>query len=152
LLGWDSAPRLERFELSKQWLAMRGMGPDPNKLFMVTYPFRLVRAERLVLFASFFAEHALPPDMDGLLCMDDSLALYFLHAMRLNKQSPNRLALMGVNNYPICEEVFPSLTSIEIPFLADGARLMEMIVAVIHGDSTPVNAKSHLRVVVRDSA
>jgi DNA-binding LacI/PurR family transcriptional regulator len=72
--------------------------------------------------------------------------------VRAGIQVPGDIAVMGIDNYPICRNSVVPLTSVDIPLAKDAARCLELFVDFIEGRRKSISAVSKVSVVVRESA
>jgi DNA-binding LacI/PurR family transcriptional regulator len=130
-----------------------GLTVKESHLFEVRHPPNTSRVERFRIYTEYLTDHPVAGDMTALFCMDDSLAMCFLQAIQhTNQIDKNSLAIIGVNNFPICDVLSPTLTSVEIPFFKDGIKIIETLNMIITHDPGPIHLHSAIRIVPRESA
>ena len=95
----------------------------------------------------------------ALICANDDMAVGALFsAHRLGVDVPDQLSVVGFDDTPVSEIIWPPLTTVHQPLKAMGARAVERIVeAVKRGKSRPEPAPAQFeivphRVVIRESA
>lgn len=91
--------------------------------------------------------------MRSIFCADDRFALLFHNAaLRLGLKIPDDLAILGINDYPICDMVYPTLSSIQIPIVDDGRRCLSALIGKVE-TGKPINVSaSRVNLVRRMSA
>jgi len=153
ILYSNTPPRMQRYELARKWLAEHGLTLDPNAIWKVDYIVASEQIDRFGIFTDYFSKVTIPADIDAVFCTDDAVALYFIQAMhRLGTPVDQRLSVIGVNNYPLCEHTIPNLTSVEIPFHMDAQIIIKQLIDVIDNGLKEFHLESKLRIVVRESA
>ena len=66
----------------------------------------------------------------AIFCVDDRFALLFHNAaLRAGIRIPDELAILGINDYPFCNMVYPTISSISIPLFEDGRRCLEALLS-----------------------
>lgn len=87
----------------------------------------------------------------SIFCVDDRFALLFHNAaLRLGLRIPEDLAILGINDYPFCNMVYPAISSISIPLHEDGPRCLASLIDQAKPTQSPADSKVHL--VIRQSA
>ena len=130
-----------------------GLRLPANYNLIVDFPFDSSRQERIGIFDAYFSASPLPENMEALVCMDDTLAMYFLSASSNRRRRINgQLSIMGISNKPLCEELVPKLTSVEIPFFNDAKTIIETLYSVFEGGEPECHLKSSVKIIQRQSA
>ncbi len=81
-------------------------------------------------------------------CADDRFAVLFHNAaLRLGLKIPEDLAILGINDYPICDMVYPTLSSIQIPIVDDGRRCLDALITKVQTGKEIELLNSPVRVV-----
>jgi len=91
----------------------------------------------ITMGSQLFAEAlARVPDLDGVVCNNDDLALGVLFAChRRGIDVPGRVGIAGFNDHEMMAAAYPSITSIRTPRYEIGRRAVVMALAEISGDT-----------------
>ena len=85
----------------------------------------------------------------SIFCADDRFAILFHNAaLRLGLKIPEDLSILGINDYPICDMVYPSLSSIRIPIVDDGRHCLNTLISKVEMEKSiaaPVSKVSLVR-------
>lgn len=74
------------------------------------------------------------PEVDAIFCASDNLAVSTLHTLRQMRYSiPEDIAVIGYDNVPISELLYPRLTSIGQPFKEMGRKAIKVLIDMIEG-------------------
>lgn len=136
-----------RLRIYREWMESQGLLPDVVEL-----------SNTGILYAENLHEEAYRhlqqrgQEMRSIFCVDDRFALLFHNAaLRLGIGIPEELAILGINDYPFCNMVYPGISSISIPLFVDGRRCLEALIR--QGATGPINvADSRIKLVARKSA
>jgi LacI family transcriptional regulator len=92
------------------------------------------------------------PDLDGLVCHNDLVALGALQACReLGIRVPDDVAISGFDDIPLAALVSPALTTLRVPSGQLGRRAVQMIFDHLDGRQTPAEVIFTPELVVRQS-
>lgn len=96
---------------------------------------------------------ALASGATAVLAYNDLLALGVLErARQRGVRVPDELSVVGIDNVPVAAMTSPSLTSVELPRLASGRAGVELLLALLRGESVTVPSRDlDVQLVVRDS-
>ena len=103
------------------------------------------------LAAKLQAEH---PDVDGVICFNDLVALGVLSAcIELGVKVGSELRVVGFDDIEDCQDSYPSLSSVScnIPDFASAAA-SQLLAWVNDGDAPRMTARSPVRLIERDSS
>lgn len=90
--------------------------------------------------------------VDALAGCSDKLALPFMQlALRRGVRIPKDLAIVGIDDNPLAEVCFPSLTTVRIPVQDDAAVCMEQLVSLIERARPSYQGWSDIRLIARES-
>lgn len=129
-LGARMDPRSGR-RLAGYSEAMRESGLFDERLVTTTpEPSSVTRGSQL-----FSEALARAPDLDGIVCNNDDLALGVLFACQRNGiDVPGQVGIAGFNDHEMMAVAFPSITSIRTPRYEIGRRAVSMALAEIAGE------------------
>jgi DNA-binding LacI/PurR family transcriptional regulator len=145
-------PRIERYELARLWLENMKLPVKADMTWRIDYPYGEIIKSRYKLFSDFFRTHPIPRNIDAVFCMDDTLALCLIHALDiLEYNKTDYPAILGVNNYPFCDEIIPRLTTVSVPFHNDACEIINRIAAVNSGAVKEFHLTSPVTIIERDS-
>lgn len=89
---------------------------------------------------------------DGIVCMDDLLALGALHYLHeTHRECPGEIALIGCNNSSFTEYTYPSLTSLDILPEEIGAAAVAQLELLCTHSAIPQNCYIPFRLIPRES-
>ena len=128
-LGARMDPRTQRrLEGYRRALAAAGL-TDPELVFTTPRP------STVTLGAEMFGDLiARRPDLDGVFCNNDDLALGVLfESQRRHMDVPGALGICGFNDFEMAAVTHPRLTSVRTHRGEMGQRGMEMLIAAIEG-------------------
>ncbi|MGN0866151.1 MAG: substrate-binding domain-containing protein [Oligosphaeraceae bacterium] len=81
------------------------------------------------------AKHLLEAEVDGIVCMDDLIAMGVLHCLHESSvPCPEKVAVVGCNNSSFAEYSFPPLTSVDIQAEEIGAEAIRRLEALHRGE------------------
>lgn len=90
--------------------------------------------------------------VDAVAGCSDKLALPFMQmALRRGVRIPNDLAIVGIDDNPLAEVCFPSLTTVGIPVQDDAAVCLKQLVSIIERTRQSYQGFSDLRLIARES-
>jgi LacI family transcriptional regulator len=93
------------------------------------------------------------PDLTAIFASNDMMALGAMRALRqLGRSVPEQVAIVGFDDLPLAEHIFPSLTTIHQPVYELGVTAVRMVQAALKG--TPLaneQVEVPTRLVIRDS-
>jgi len=70
-------------------------------------------------------------EADCFFCVDDNLAMRFMNRLyQTGMRCPEDYGLIGVNNYPFCENLLCPLTTVAIPYAQDAGRSLAMLASL----------------------
>jgi len=146
-------PRLQRFDEYQRFFQKKGLvAPKEGEIQIryndIDHPETKYQDFKEQLEAD-------PPHkgIDAFLCLDDSLALYFINTViRLGYNIPKDFSVIGISNYPFCSDVVVPLTSVEIPFSSDGKRVFATFVEHIEKRNEIFHLRSETRLIRRESS
>ena len=93
------------------------------------------------------------PDIDGLVCYNDVVAIGVLQACREHGvRVPEDLALVGFDDIPFAAFVTPALTTLRVPIYEIGTQAARMLFARLEGKPEPQEIILTPELVVRASA
>jgi DNA-binding LacI/PurR family transcriptional regulator len=135
-----------RVRLYCEWMEGHGIQPDVLEL-----------SDASNLYAEALHEEAFchlekrRGELRSIFCVDDRIALLFHNAaLRLGMKIPEELAILGINDYPFCNMVYPSISSISIPLFEDGRRCLKALIK--QAETGPRNTSdSEVKLVKRKS-
>ncbi len=85
-------------------------------------------------------------------CFDDRFALLFHNAaLRLGLRIPDDIAILGINDYPFCSMVCPSISAISIPLFEDGRRCLKALLKQSQTGQPQSLRKSRVKLIARQS-
>lgn len=130
-LGARMDPRSQR-RLAGYSEAMREAGLFDDRLVTTT-----PQPSSATMGSELFAEALRQaPDLDGVVCNNDDLALGVVFACHRNGLDvPGRIGVAGFNDHEMMAAAFPSITSLRTPRYDIGRRAIAMALAAIAGDS-----------------
>lgn len=129
-LGARMDPRSQR-RLAGYSEAMREAGLFEER-FVTTTP----QPSSITMGAELFARAlAAAPELDGVVCNNDDLALGVLFAcQRAGIAVPGQIGIAGFNDHEMMAAAYPSITSLRTPRYEIGRRAIAMALAAIAGD------------------
>lgn len=139
----------ERFRSYVETLQAQGLPVDPH---LITPPLHWEAGEEAVRIL--LDERGLRPgtDVQAIVTVSDLSALNILKALRARGiRVPDDLALTGFNDSLEGRLTIPPLTSVAMPFLEQGERVIEMLMMQITGQPVPPQTMLSTRLVVRQS-
>jgi LacI family gluconate utilization system Gnt-I transcriptional repressor len=94
------------------------------------------------------------PDMDGLFCLNDALAIAALmEARRLSINVPGRMRIAGFGDFDLAAHVAPRLTTVRVPGYEIGRRAARRLLERIEGQQQIARVESlPFELVPRESA
>lgn len=88
----------------------------------------------------------------SIFCVDDRFALLFHNAaLRAGIGIPDELAILGINDYPFCNMVYPNISSISIPLFEDGRRCLDALLSQSQSGEVTNPGESRVRLISRHS-
>jgi len=151
----DTFARVQRYEIFTEIMAKRGVDLYGNSIInMDDYFYKgYLHQDSLKYFLNRLDQKPIPKDVTAFFCVDDNIAMYFMNAIiKYGYKIPDDLALLGVGNYPYCQNLKIPLTSVEIPFYNDGYNCIEKIIKLTGKNEPHVRLKSLIRIITRKSA
>lgn len=131
----------------EEWMTARGYCPNVVSLGSVHDEVSVTHEK------TFSAYQTCVETTDALFCADDWVALFFNNAALRNcKFGEDILPLLGVNDYPICSVLYPTLSSIRIPLEEDSRRCLGFLTDWIEGKASKIDVFSHVKLIARMSA
>lgn len=95
----------------------------------------------------------LPARCTAILGGSDRHAIVLLNALvRAGIAVPNQIAVLGIDNYPICPSTIVPLSSVEIPVTQDAGTCLRLIHDLVRGERPRIDCRSQFRVAARASA
>ena len=93
-----------------------------------------------------------PVDFDAVVAANDWMALDAMNKLiARGARIPRDVAVVGFNNNPAGRVAIPPLTTIAMPFYGQGQRAVEMLLALLAGDSLQEQAALPAHLVIRQS-
>ena len=91
-------------------------------------------------------------DATALFCVDDLVAQRAMNFLvKKGVRIPQDLSIIGVNNYPFCEEAITPLTSVDIPWFEDGRAVCRQLLSLIRNPDELIQTESTVSLVERFS-
>jgi len=91
-------------------------------------------------------------DATALFCIDDLVAQRAMNFLvKKGISIPQELSVIGVNNYPFCEDAITPLTSVDIPLFEDGKAVCRHLLAMIKDPDKVIQTESTVSLVERFS-
>jgi DNA-binding LacI/PurR family transcriptional regulator len=91
-------------------------------------------------------------DATALFCTDDLTAQRAMNSLvKKGVRIPQDIAIVGVNNYPFCEETITPLSSIDIPWVEDGKAVGRQLLSLIKKPDQVIQTESTVTLVERFS-
>lgn len=145
ILYIDSSPiHFYRYQLARALLEKQGMEMDESLMLNVPYS-----------STSDLLQHRILSQKVGpfsLYATDDFfLAQSIQDLSRLGVRIPEDLAVLGVNNSPICEILHPGLDAIDLPLSEDAGRTYRAMVSLISNPKEIFDERSRVKLVQRGS-
>jgi LacI family transcriptional regulator len=95
----------------------------------------------------------LHPEIDGLLCYNDQVAVGALHACHeLGRRVPIDVAIIGFDDIPLASLIFPTLTTLRVDKRLIGAAAVDLLISRIQGGDKPTEIVIDPELVIRESA
>ncbi len=93
-------------------------------------------------------------NFEAAFCADDSVATYLMNQfIRHQWKIPEKLSLVGVNNYPMSFHSVVPLTTVDIPLREDAKNLVQQFSkTLILKDAKPFSLESKLSLILRESS
>lgn len=137
-----------RLRLYKEWMEGKGLVPEVLELPIADKLYdEVLHKEAFDLLQSRTGEFR------SLFCVDDRFALLFHNAaLRLGLKVPEELSILGINDYPFCNMVYPSISSISIPLYEDGRRCLDALISLSESGEVLSPHDSKVKLIGRDSA
>ena len=136
-----------RYRLYREWMEDHGLKPEVIQL-----------ADESNLYAETLHEEAfdyiqqLRGKVRAIFCVDDRFALLFHNAaLRAGVKMPEELAILGINDYPFCNMVFPTISSISIPLFEDGRRCLDALLSQSQSGEVINPGDSRVQLISRHS-
>lgn len=144
----EGFPVLEsRRTFYEDWMRSRGYEPHFVSLGPAAKDVSVTHERAYLAYGDMLGE------TDALFCSDDWVALYFHNAaLRNSRPGDDLLPLLGVNDYPICDIVYPTLSSIRIPLEEDSRRCLSFLTDWIEGKARKLGIMSKIKLVSRMSS
>ena len=98
--------------------------------------------------------HGFSEEMDAtaLFCVDDLVAQRVMNFLvKKGIRIPQDVSIIGVNNYPFCEDVITPLSSVDIPWFEDGKAVCSHLLSLIKNPDEVIQTKSAVSLVERFS-
>lgn len=129
-MGARMDPRSQR-RLEGYSAAMRDAGLFDERLITTT-----PQPSSITMGAELFGRAlAAAPDLDGVVCNNDDLALGVLFAcQRAGIDVPGRVGIAGFNDHEMMAAAYPAITSLRTPRYEIGRRAVAMALAVVAGE------------------
>ncbi len=140
-------PRARR-RMDGYLMAIRDAGLDASGLTATTR-----RPSTVRLGAELFSEVLTQsPDLDGMFCCNDDLALGALfECQRRGIRVPDDISIIGFNDLEFCDSTFPSLTSVAIPRHEMARRAAEIVLEIVRGSGKrPRSRRIDLGFTIKD--
>jgi len=91
-------------------------------------------------------------DATALFCVDDLTAQRAMnYLVKKGVRIPQDVSIVGVNNYPFCDETITPLTSVDIPWFDDGVAVGRHLLSLIKNPDELIQAESAVSLVERFS-
>lgn len=71
------------------------------------------------------------PEVDGIFAANDTMAIGAMKAVKLNKQVPQDIAIVGFDGIMLSKTTMPELTTIVQPIYTIGEKAVKMLVKLI---------------------
>lgn len=127
--------------------ALQASGMAPEASLERAVPFDAARASAVI--DAFLAPR---PALDGIVCSSDLIAMTAVSSLgKAGLRVPADVAVVGYDDIGLAERAAPPLTTISQDIRGGGRRLVECLVALIHGE-TVRDAIAPARLVVRESS
>lgn len=92
------------------------------------------------------------PEMDGLLCVNDSIAIGAMYALQdLGKRIPEDVSIIGEDNSESCDACRPKLTSMDPMLAVDTVMSANILVDVLSGVSRNRSVVLEMEIVERET-
>ena len=137
-----------RLRLYQEWMNRKGFQPRVLELPIADklYDEELHEVAYHILGESEF-------EFRSLFCGDDRFALLFHNAaLRRGLTVPDELSILGINDYPFCNMVYPSISSISIPLFDDGRRCLKALMNQSESGVISKPEPSAVKLIPRHSA
>ena len=146
--GRTGVPALEQRRSNYlSWMKARGLPPLTISLG------RMGTSQEEVHRTAFVACKTLKKVYDCVFCADDWVALAFHNvALRVASVDGKQFPMLGVNDYAICEIVYPTLSSIRIPLAEDSRYCLRYLTDQIEGRDSPIRGQSRVQLISRMTA
>ena len=90
--------------------------------------------------------------MDGLLCVNDSIAIGAMYALKdLGKRIPEDVSIIGEDNSESCDACRPKLTSMDPMLAVDTVMSANILVDVLSGVSRNRSVVLEMEIVERET-
>lgn len=136
-----------RHGLFLKWMVEHGHTVDKRNVLAVS---RTVDTELALSYSveGFSAE----TDATALFCVDDLVAQRAMnYLVKMGVRIPHDISVIGVNNYPFCEETITPLTSINIPWFEDGEAVGHQLLSLIKDPKQLIQTQSNVSLAERFS-
>lgn len=145
-----NAPRLQRVKLISSLAVEHGLTLAPSGVVNLDFPKNVKREVIYKTILPQVAEINIQA-IDAFIAVDDVIAMFFMRAAAtLGFKAPVDFAIIGINDYPFCSDLYPDLSSISISFFEDGKTIIHAFTqGILNGQS--VSKKSKLRLITRGS-
>jgi DNA-binding LacI/PurR family transcriptional regulator len=91
-------------------------------------------------------------DASAFFCIDDLVAQRAMNFLvKKGIRVPQDVSIIGVNNYPFCEEAITPLTSVDIPWFEDGKSVCRHLLSLIKNPEDLIQTESFVSLVERFS-
>jgi len=143
----EPAEQSNRHSLFLKWMCDRNLAVSKHNVLAVERaPDRdLALSYRLQGFSA-------DTDATALFCVDDLTAQRAMNCLiKKGLWIPRDLSMVGVNNYPLCEETITPLTSVDIPWFEDGKAAGRQLLSLIRDPDQILQTESTVSLVERFS-
>lgn len=141
------AEQNNRHSLYLQWMCEHNLAVSKNNVLTVEHT-----PERELALAYSLQGYSEATDATAFFCIDDLVAQRAMNFfVKKGVRIPQDLSIVGVNNYPFCEEAITPLTSVDIPWFEDGKTVCRHLLSLIKNPDEFIQTESSVSLVERFS-
>jgi len=144
--------REQRFFEYRRWMQEKNLTIPENSQLNIEFLWQYSARPKYEMFRQ-MCEKVLPDSKaTAFFCVDDMVANYFINAtLRAGFKVPQDFSVIGISNYPFCDDLVVPLSTVEIPFAQDARLSLDMFIKNIEAKAAPFHKKTNISLIKRES-